>query len=64
MMRPRLAPSALRTATSQPRVADRANTRVATFVQMTVSSSRKTVLAAYTIFTTIRAPESSIGGVP
>ena len=50
MMRPRLAPSALRTVISQPRVAVRANTSVATFVHMTASSIRKMPFTTYRMF--------------
>ena len=62
MMRPRLAPSAVRTAISQPRVAVRANTSVATFAHTTVSSIRKMPFAAFRMVPTKRpSPPSRIG---
>ena len=56
-------PSAFRTASSHPRVAVRAKISVATLVQMTASSSRKNVFAAYRTFL-IKGVSPSSGGVP
>ncbi len=63
MMRPRLAPIALRTVISQPRVAVRANTSVATFVEMIASSIRKMPFTTYSTFLIMSAWPPSPSGL-